>query len=36
MLNTKHLIRVGMAWISILYVVCFAAIAIYRRSARSP
>ncbi|MEZ0061782.1 galactitol-specific phosphotransferase system IIC component [Bradyrhizobium elkanii] len=29
MLNTRHLIKVGMAWISIVYVVCFAAVAVY-------
>ena len=29
MLDTRHLIKVGMAWISILYVVCFAAVAVY-------
>ena len=29
MINTQHLIKAGMAWISILYVVCFAAVIIY-------
>ena len=29
MLNTKHLIKVGMAWITIIYVVCFAVVAAY-------
>jgi hypothetical protein len=29
MINTRHLVIVGMAWISILYVVCFVAVAIY-------
>ena len=29
MLNTRHLIKVGMAWISTVYVVCFAAVAAY-------
>ena len=29
MINTQHLPKVTMAWISILYVVCFGAVAIY-------
>ena len=29
MINTQHLIKVSTAWISILYVVCFGAVAIY-------
>lgn len=29
MINTRRLTIVGMAWISILYVVCFGAVAIY-------
>ena len=28
MIHTKHLIKVTMAWISILYVVCFVAVAL--------
>ena len=28
-MDTRYLIKVGMAWISILYVVCFAAVAVY-------
>lgn len=28
MINTRHLIIVSMAWISVLYVVCFGAVAI--------
>ena len=29
MIETWHLIKVAMAWISILYVVCFGAVALY-------
>lgn len=29
MINTRHLVLVSMAWVSILYVVCFAAVAVY-------
>lgn len=29
MINTQHLVKVGTAWISIIYLVCFAAVAIY-------
>ena len=29
MINTRHLVIVGIAWISILYVVCFGAVAVY-------
>jgi hypothetical protein len=28
-MNTKHLLKVGAAWVSIAYVVCFVAVAIY-------
>ena len=27
MINTKHLIKVGIAWMSILYVICFVGVA---------
>ena len=29
MMNTGHLIKVGVAWISILYVVCFVGVALF-------
>lgn len=29
MINSKHLIKVASAWVSIIYVVCFAGVAIY-------
>ncbi len=29
MINTKHLIKVTAAWISIVYVICYAGVAIY-------
>jgi hypothetical protein len=29
MINTGHLIKVGVAWISILYVVCFVGVAFF-------
>ncbi len=29
MIKTRHLVIVGMAWISILYIVCFGAVAVY-------
>lgn len=29
MINTPHLLKVGIAWISIIYVVCFAVVAVY-------
>ena len=29
MINTKHLIKVTSAWISIVYIVCYAGVAIY-------
>lgn len=29
MINTKHLIKVASAWISIVYVICYAGVAIY-------
>lgn len=29
MINTRHLVIVGMAWISIIYIVCFGAVAVY-------
>lgn len=29
MINTQHLLKVSMAWISILYLICFGAVAIY-------
>jgi hypothetical protein len=29
MINTRHLVIVGIAWISILYVVCFGAVAVF-------
>ena len=29
MIDTTHLIKVGAAWITILYVVCFGAVALY-------
>jgi hypothetical protein len=28
-IDTAHLIKVGMAWVTILYVVCFGAVALY-------
>ncbi|OGZ41732.1 MAG: hypothetical protein A3B04_02585 [Candidatus Portnoybacteria bacterium RIFCSPLOWO2_02_FULL_39_11] len=29
MINEKHLIKVGLAWISIVYVICFAGVALW-------
>ena len=29
MINTKHLFKVASAWISAVYVVCYAGVAIY-------
>lgn len=29
MINVNHLIRVSMAWVSILYVVCYALVALF-------
>lgn len=29
MLNTKHLLKVGLSWISITYIICFVAVAVY-------
>jgi len=29
MMNTSHLIKVSVAWISILYVVCFVGVALF-------
>lgn len=29
MINSKHLIKVASAWVSIVYIVCFAGVAIY-------
>jgi len=29
MINTKHLVKVASAWISIVYIVCYAGVAIY-------
>lgn len=29
MVNTKHLIKVTSAWISVVYIVCYAGVAIY-------
>ena len=29
MINTKHLIKVGIAWMSITYVICFVGVAIF-------
>lgn len=29
MINTKHLLKVIMAWVSIVYVICYAGVAIY-------
>ncbi|MEK7098212.1 MAG: DUF5676 family membrane protein [Patescibacteria group bacterium] len=29
MINTKHLLKVASAWISIIYIVCYAGVAIY-------
>ncbi|MFA4831046.1 MAG: DUF5676 family membrane protein [Patescibacteria group bacterium] len=29
MINTKHLLKVASAWVSIVYVVCYAGVAIY-------
>ena len=29
MINTKHLIKVGSAWISITYIICFAGVALW-------
>lgn len=29
MINTKHLLKVGLAWVNIVYVVCFLIVAIY-------
>jgi uncharacterized membrane protein len=28
MINTKHLLRVGVAWVSIVYAVCFVGVAL--------
>ncbi len=29
MINTKHLLKVASAWVSIVYVICYAGVAIY-------
>lgn len=29
MINTKHLLKVASAWISIVYAICYAGVAIY-------
>ncbi len=29
MINTKHLLKVSSAWISIVYMICYAGVAIY-------
>ena len=29
MINTTHLLKVGAAWISIVYIVCFAGVALF-------
>lgn len=29
MINIKHLIKVGMAWMSISYIICFAGVALF-------
>jgi len=29
MINTNHLLKVGVAWVSIVYVVCFVVIALF-------
>lgn len=29
MIDTKHLIKISSAWISIVYVICYAGVAIY-------
>lgn len=29
MINTKHLLKVASAWISVVYAVCYAGVAIY-------
>lgn len=29
MINTKHLLKVSSVWVSIVYVVCYAGVAIY-------
>ena len=29
MINTKHLIKVGIAWMSIVYIICFAGVALF-------
>lgn len=29
MINTKHLLRVAAVWISVVYVICFAGIALF-------
>lgn len=29
MINSKHLIKVASAWVSVVYVVCFTGVAIY-------
>ncbi|MDO8600975.1 MAG: DUF5676 family membrane protein [bacterium] len=29
MINTKHLLKVASAWISVVYVVCFAGVALF-------
>lgn len=32
MINTKHLLKVTSAWISVVYVVCFAGVALFPTS----
>lgn len=32
MINTKHLLKVAAAWISIVYAVCYAGVALYPAS----
>ena len=29
MINTKHLLKVASAWVSIVYIVCYAGVAVY-------
>jgi large-conductance mechanosensitive channel len=29
MINTKHLLKVGAAWISIVYVICYVGVALF-------
>jgi len=29
MINTKHLLKVTMVWVSIVYVICFAGVALF-------